>query len=318
MKENPISLVGMRHAFGERIVSNEEIETKYSLPKNWVFEKTGKEKGHAWDNGPDSPTEASLGCFKSLLVSTGIDTAKIKAVFGTTNPITIDGKTEEKSLTQKFVERADLSEDVYVSDEGFACGGTAIGVESMCTWLQKQTIGTYAVYVTQDWPTKMVQDRNVEALFSDAVSVSLWTNSPTEGVMEVIDIFSANSTISDESLGIVGGFWKMNGKEVSEAASKVPALVAEKLGINLQEYDIVPHQPNPKLLETIEKIYDVQMHKQVAVEHGNPTCSGAFIALEKAMEDRSKGIGTNLQKDILVLPFGAGGVGGFVLRDKTA
>ena len=108
----------------------------------------------------------------------------------------------------------------------------------------------------------------------------------------------------------------MDGKQVSESASAIPALVAEKLGIDLKDYDIVPHQPNAKLLETIEKIYDVQLHKQVAREHGNPTCSGAFIALEKAIDDRKKGIGPNVEKDILVMPFGAGGMGAFILRNK--
>jgi 3-oxoacyl-[acyl-carrier-protein] synthase III len=110
----------------------------------------------------------------------------------------------------------------------------------------------------------------------------------------------------------------MDGKEVSKAASAVPALVAEKLGIDLKDYDIVPHQPNAKLLETIEKIYGVHLHKKVAQEHGNPTCSGAFIALERVLDDRKKGIGPNLDKDILVMPFGAGGIGGFILRNKRA
>ena len=315
MEKLPVSLVGLKHSFGERIIDNSEIETKYGLPEGWVLEKTGKEKGHGWNNGPESPTEASLECLDLLLKETGIDKSQIKAIFGTTNPITIEGKTAEESLTTTFARRAGFPEDIKVCDESWGCGGSAVGVDSMNSWLQNQPVGTYAVYVTQDWPTKMVKTRNVEALFSDAASVSLWTNS-SGGVMEITDIFSANSTIDDEALGIVGGFWEMDGKEVSESASAVPALVAERLGIDLKDYDIVPHQPNAKLLETMEGIYDVHLHKKVAQEHGNPTCSGAFIALEKVLEDRSKGVGPNVDKDILVMPFGAGGVGGFILRNK--
>ncbi len=312
MEKEPVSLIGIKHAFGERVIDNKEIEDKYGLPAGWILEKTGKEKGHAWEGGQDSPVEASLSCLDMLLEQSGVTKDQIKAIFGTTNDI---GDPGEPSLTQQFAEKAGFNPDVKISNEGFGCGGSAIAVDSLCNWFKDQPTGTYALHITQDWPTKMVRTRNVEALFSDAVSVSLWTNAD-EGLMEIADVFAAESTIPDESLGIVGGFWEMNGKEVSEAASAVPALVAEKLNLDLKDYDIVPHQPNAKLLETIEKIYDVELHKKVAREHGNPTCSGAFIALEKAIEDRKNGVGPNLEKDILVMPFGAGGVGGFILRNK--
>ncbi len=314
MEKLPIKLVGMKHLFGEKIIENSEIEKKYDLPEGWILEKTSKEKGHAWNNGPESPIRASLGCLDQLLFEAKIDKNKIKAVFGTTNPININGELE-KSLTEIFAEQAGFSDDIKVSDESFGCGGSAVGMESMYTWFQNQSVDTYAIYVTQDWPTKMVKNRNVEAIFSDAVSVSLWTNGP-DGIMEITDIFSANSNIEDESLGIVGGFWEMDGKKVAESATLIPGIVAEKLGINLKDYDIVPHQPNAKLLETVEKVYDVDLHKEIAKEHGNPTCSGAFIALERVIKDRKNGIGPNLEKDILVIPFGAGGLGGFILRNK--
>jgi len=313
-EKSPVSLVGMKHSFGERIIPNSEIENKYDLPNGWIMEKTGKEKGHAWDNGPDAPIEVSLKCLNLLLEQEGVDKSDIKAVFGTTNPITVDGKVDI-SLTQKFVDKAGFDPSVKVSNEGFGCGGAAVGIDSMCKWLQNQPEGTYAIYVTQDWPTKMVRTRNVEALFSDAVSVSLWMNG-NGGIMEVTDVFSVESTIADRALGIVGGYWEMNGKEVSESASAVPKLVAEKLGIDLRDYDIVPHQPNAKLLETIEKIYNVELYKEVARKHGNPTCSGAFIALEKVLEGRIGKASPDLEKDILVMPFGAGGVGGFILRKR--
>lgn len=311
------SLIGITHRFGERIIPNSEIEEKYGLPSGWILEKTGKEKGHAWEGGPDAPVEASLSCLEALISKHTINRNDIKAVFGTTNPITIDGVTDPVSLTQKFAARAKLAEGVYVSDQSFGCGGTIIGIKAMNEWFKMQPEGTYAVYVTQDWPTKMVKDRNVEAIFSDAVAVSIWSNTPHEGVMEIGDIFSAESTIADKALGIVGGYWEMDGREVSEQAAKVPGLVADKLGIDLKDYDIVPHQPNPKLLETIEHLYDIRLHKGVAIEHGNPTCSGAFIALEKRLNERQNTVGPDTEKDILVMPFGAGGVGGFILKKKV-
>ncbi len=313
--EKPISLLGLKHQFGERVILNKEIEEKYGLPEGWISEKTGKEKGHAWEDNEDAPVNASVSCFETLLDIHKIPREKIRAVFGTTNPITIDGKTDEISLTKKFAQKAGFSDDVYVSDQSFGCGGSIVGIEAMKKWFENQPDETYAVYVTQDWSTKMVRHRNVEALFSDAVSVSIWSNT-SEGVMEIGDIFATESTIADEDLGIIGGYWQMDGKEVSDQASKVPALVAGKLGISLNDYDIVPHQPNPKLLETIENLYNIKMFKQVAIEHGNPTCSGSFIALERRLEERENSISPDTEKDILVIPFGAGGMGGFILKRK--
>lgn len=301
----------MRHKFGEKIITNEEIEKEYDLPSGWVHEKTGKKQGHAWENRENAPVVASIECFEELLAKTGIDKSKIKAVFGTTNPITIDEVTDEVSLTAKFATMSGF-EGVEVRDCSYGCGGAAIGVKAMKEWFEGQPKDTYLVYVTQDWSTKMVEDRNVKALFSDAVSVSLWSNNEDDGLYELGDVFAIESTIPEESLGIIGGVWKMNGKEVSDQAAKVPGLVAESLGIQLSDYDIVPHQPNPKLLETMETLNNIQLYKEVAIEHGNPTCSGSFIALERKITDKSDGE----KKDILVMPFGAGGVGGFILKKK--
>lgn len=308
MENQTISLVGIKHAFGERVIENREIEEKYDLPEGWILDKTGKEKGYAWNSGPEAPIKASLKCLEEFLAEVAVDKTKIKAVFGTTNPITIDG-VNLPSLTRTFAEKAGLGGG-KVSDEGYGCGGSAIGVNSMYKWLKGQPDNTYAVYVTQDWSTKMVKQRNVEALFSDAVSVSLWTNG-WGGVAEVVGIFSEDTNISEESLGIVNGFWEMDGKEVSRQASEVPALVAERLHLDLRDYIIVPHQPNAKLLETVEKIYGIELYKEVARKYGNPTCSGALIALEELLNGQRE-----INKDVLVIPFGAGGVGAFVLRKQ--
>ena len=184
----------------------------------------------------------------------------------------------------------------------------------MYDWFQDQPAGTYAVYVTQDCPREMVEDWNTEALFSDAVSVSLWTNG-SDGIAEIVDVFASDSNIDDTTLGIdEEGVWRMHGKGVVEDASDVPAMVARQLGIDLRDYTIAPHQPNAKLLETLEEMYKVDFYKNVAKEHGNPTCSGAFIALEKVLAKEGKD--NSPMKDILVMPFGAGGYGGFILRRK--
>lgn len=311
--KTPISLIGLAHEFGKREIQNREIEQKYNLPEGWIFEKTGKERGRAWQGQENEPVSASVACFEKLISVHQIPIEKIKAIFGTTNPITIDGKTEEISLTRKFASRIGVSSDVYVSDESFGCGGPIVGINSMKKWFGNQLGETYAIYVTQDWSTKMVQHRNVEALFSDAVSVSIWSNTH-EGMFELGEVFATKSTITDQGLGIIDGYWQMDGKEVSEEAIKVPGLVAERLGISLQDYDIVPHQPNAKLLETIENVYKIDMYKKVSIEHGNPTCSGSFIALEERLKERDKDDG---DKDILVMPFGAGGMGGFILKRKN-
>lgn len=305
-----IKLLGIRYKFGEDIVTNEDMEKELGLPLGWIIEKTGKRLGHAWKESENAPVLASVSCFNELISKIGIDKNKIKAVFGTTNPITIDGITDNLSLTHKFVNMLGL-QNIEINDCGYGCGGTAIGMKKMKEWFQDKEKNTYVVYVTQDWSTKMVRDRNVKVLFSDAVSVSLWSNSEDDlALYKMGDVFAIDSTISEDSLGIIDGVWKMDGKDVVKQALEVPGLVAQNLGIDLADYDIVPHQPNAKLLEAMENKYKIKLHKEIFIEHGNPTCSGAFIALQNRIENRKD----NDKRDILVMPFGAGGVGGFVLK----
>ncbi len=312
-----VSLLGMEHAFGNKVVQNRQIEEKYGKPEGTLITKTGKEKGHEWENGTESAVDASLRCLDSILDDVGLDKSQIGAVFGTTNPVSVDRKLVCESLTQVFADRAGFGEDTKISDESFGCGGSAVGIESMYRWLQTQPKGTYALYVTQDCPRGMVEDWNTEALFSDAVSVSLWTiNDTDDGIAKIEAVFASGSNIDDDTLGIdEDGVWRMYGKGVVEDASQVPRIVAEELGIDLKDYDIVPHQPNAKLLETMEQMYGVSFFKDVAKTHGNPTCSGALIALERKLKNEDTDSDTT-KKDILVMPFGAGGFGGFILKRK--
>jgi 3-oxoacyl-[acyl-carrier-protein] synthase III len=303
---NTIGLVWIGYKFGENIVSNESIEKDYNLPSGWVFEKTGKLQGHSWTDRKDAPVLASVECFKDFIKEKNFDKKNIKAIFGTTNPITINGITDEVSLTKKFAHIVGLK-DIDIIDCSYGCGGTAIGIKEMKDWFANKPKGTYALYITQDWSTKMIEDRNVKALFSDAVCVSVWSNND-KGLCLLGDVFAIQSNIPEESLGIVDGVWRMKGRDVVEQALQVPDIVSQKLNIKLSDYDLIPHQPNAKLLETIEKKYNISLYKDIAVKHGNPTCSGALIALA----DRIKSSEYS-NKKILVMPFGAGGIGGFIL-----
>ena len=316
----PVSLVGLKHEFGEQEISNSEMAQEHGVSEEWIEKWTNVEKRHEWERGIESALDATQRNYELLLDESGIEQADISAVFGTTNEIYVEGKLVCESMVQEFAQRADFNENIKVWDDSFGCGGSAKGIENMHDWLASQPENTYALYVSQDSSRAMTPTKNVDLLFSDAIHVSLWTNGP-DGIAEIKQVFSDPHAIEEEDLSIHTdgenkGQWVMDGKNVVKSAKNVPSAVAERMGIDLEDYIIVPHQPNAKLLEDIESKHGIYMHKYVCEKHGNPTCSGSMIALEHVLENTDGSTPPEDEREILVMPFGAGGMGGFILKRK--
>jgi len=43
-KKIVVYLLGIKSVFGQRVIENSEIETKYNLPEGWILEKTESKK----------------------------------------------------------------------------------------------------------------------------------------------------------------------------------------------------------------------------------------------------------------------------------
>jgi len=147
-------------------------------------------------------------------------------------------------------------------------------------------------------------------LFSDAVCISLWTNSKSfSKYPKVENVFYSNLLETPESLMVEKGYWGMDGGDVSRFVLKVPELIQRKLEIDFSEYIIIPHQANPKLLQSVEEKYGITMYKDDAMNFGNTTCSALFIALANNLKNNSE------SKDYLCVAFGdTESYGTFILK----
>lgn len=291
-----VKIVGMGHEFGSIIQKNRDVEEKYRLESNFIFNKTGVERRHVWDGSEKvSVPERAWAKAEVLLADRGMDRSNISAIFGASNSF---GSLSIPSSTHEFVTHGKLY-DKSVSHINYGCGGYFSAIELMYFWLMGQEEGTRAILVLMDWPSSMVHNYQTEVLFSDALHVSIWSNTNSDPGIVIERPFSAMAEGDIMGLFVKNGFWEMDGSSVSTFVRRVPELVMEKMDIrSLEPYDIVPHQPNVRLLETLEKDYGVPFYKEVVRKHGNPTCSGTMIALEHFMDTHEGG------KSILAMGFG--------------
>ena len=276
-----IRLVNMSHQFGSEIETNEEAESKYQLTPGFILEKTGITQRHRWTINED-PIEIAISRATELLLISHVPPSSLRGVFGSSNPY---GNTLIPGPTFRIAEGLNLPHRPKVSQTNYGCGGYFSALEDLWCWLQFQPPGSFALMVTTDHPTSMVKEYGTAILFSDAIHVSLWSNDQSSRGFVVEKPWMKMARGDIAALQVQSGFWLMNGSLVSKFVSSVPEMVVEDMGLDsladLRDFDIVPHQANVALLETLEKKYGVPFYKEVVRQHGNPTCSGTMIALEK-------------------------------------
>ncbi len=191
----------------------------------------------------------------------------------------------------------------------YGCGGYLGAVDMIKRYLET-TPDADVLLVLTDWPSSMVNEYSTAVLFSDAVHVSLWSNKESRAGLLLGTVYYENILENPYALNVQKGFWHMDGSSISAFVRRVPGLVAEKLEISLSDFHIVPHQPNAKLLETLEKDSAVPFYRKDAEDFGNTTCSAMFIALENFLKNNT------VTKPILLLGFGdTESYGGIVLRN---
>lgn len=288
-----VKLVSMTHRFGDVVDTNEEAERRYGKPSGFIYKRTAVEKRHRWailSKGEDPATIAWYHA-NMLLTYSGMTSEDVGAVFGSSNLLSIP------SQAHRFAHKGGIK-DKLVVPSGYGCGGFICAIQHLHLWLQSQPEGTRALLVLTDWPTSMVNEYKTGILFSDALHVSIWSNDPRDKGLIVEQPWLAMAEGDIGSLCVVDGCWEMDGSAISKFALDVPRMVADKMQISLADFDIVPHQPNPKLLESFEQKYGVPFYSRVVREHGNPTCSGVMIAIEHFLEE------TSSKKPILAIGFG--------------
>ncbi len=287
---SPIKIIALGYALGSDVSTNESIENKFGLTGGFVLNKTNiKERRYFSDT--EDPRDLAVRITKQLLEGLGI--LDHLPVFGSANPY---GQYAIPSPTMEVAHRLGFRH-VPVFHTNYGCGGYLAAIQSIHEHLQLHENSTVLLVLT-DWPSSMVDKYETAVLFSDAVHVSVWSNNPKYKGLAIESVFYENTLENPYALNVQGGMWNMDGGAIAKFVKTVPDLVSKKMGIDLKNYKIVPHQPNPKLLETLEKQYEVPFYKEDAKNFGNTTCSAMMIALQNILSENS----TN--EPILLMGFG--------------
>lgn len=283
-------LVDIKYILGSNISKNIDIENKYNLERDFIINKTGIKERRKFGINED-PIKIGSDIVLDLIKSNSIDVSKL-VIYGSSNPYS---EQRIPSETHQVVINAGLK-NIGVHHVNYGCGGYLAGLQDLNNYLSSTKEETFALFILSDHPSKMVNTYNTEVLFSDSVCVSLWTNSERfKGKPRLQDVFFSNLLESPYSLTVQDGHWGMNGGDVSDFVLKVPQLIMDKFKINLENYSIITHQANPKLLESIEKKYNLTLYKDDAINFGNTTVCALFIALANNL---------NNNKNFLCIGFG--------------
>jgi 3-oxoacyl-[acyl-carrier-protein] synthase III len=288
---NPIvKIIGLGYALGSAISTNDSIEKRFDLSEGFIIKKTGiKERRYFSDN--EDPRDLAVQLAKQLL-----ERLKIKEhlpVFGSANPY---GEYAIPSPTMEVAHRLGFRH-IPVFHTNYGCGGYLAVMQSIHEYLQLHENATVLLVLT-DWPSSMVDRYETAVLFSDAVHVSVWSNKAEYQGLVVEKIFYENTLENPYALNVKSGMWNMDGGAIARFVETVPGIVAEKMQVDLNDYVVIPHQPNPKLLETLEKRYGIPFYKKDAEQFGNTTCSAMMIAFQNVLLDG------NPTTPILLMGFG--------------
>lgn len=246
----------------------------------------------------------AAGLVEEILGRNNISSDKVLVVYGSSNPYS---KTQIPSETHQIISEVGIK-NIGVHHTNYGCGGYLAGFQDLRNFLETTKEPAYALFVLSDYPSKMVRDYNTAVLFSDAVCVSLWSNTYVGAQAQVGKVFFSNFLDNPLALNVQDGYWEMDGSLVSRFVEKVPAEVEKRLGVSLNDFFVIPHQANPALLATLEEKYGVDFYKADAVEFGNTTCSALFIAIARNLSKLP-------DKDFLCIGFGdTESYGAFVLK----
>jgi 3-oxoacyl-[acyl-carrier-protein] synthase III len=292
-------ITGWGTALPPKTLTNQDLaDMGLDTSDEWIVERTGIRERHV--GGTTAGLSADAG--RLALGMSGLDPASIDAVIlATTTP---DRTVPATSAT--VAEELGLrcgAFDLNAACSGFtyamvvAHGLIATGAERLLV------IGTDTLARITDW-----EDRNTAVLFADGSGAVVLEAVDGRGELLSWDL-DADGSAERYLYAEVGGFMKMDGKEVFRRAVRIMVDSAEKsmtaAGVSADDIAlVVPHQANIRIIESACKRLGVPMDRAAVVldRTGNTSSASIPLALVDAIEhDRVE------QGDlVLLVGFGAG------------
>ena len=292
-------ITGWGTALPPKTLTNKDLEEMgLETSDEWIVERTGIRERHV--GGTTAGLSAEAG--RQALGMSGLDPTAIDAlVLATTTP---DRTVPATSATVQ----AELGLRCGAFDINAACSGftyalvaahglIAMGAERVLV------IGTDTLARVTDW-----EDRNTAVLFGDGSGAVVLESVDDGGQLLGWDL-DADGTAERFLYAEIGGFIKMDGKEVFRRAVRIMVDSAQKslhhAGVSIDDIAlIVPHQANTRIIQAACDRLGVGMDRAAVVldKTGNTSSASIPLALVDAIDHGRVQPGDL----ILLVGFGAG------------
>ncbi|MFM7126479.1 MAG: beta-ketoacyl-ACP synthase III [Actinomycetota bacterium] len=291
-------ITGWGSALPDKVVTNDDLSRTLDTSDAWISERSGIRERHIGG----TTAELSVESGRAALAMAGVDPASIDAlVLSTTTPdrcVPATSATVQNALGLRcgaFDINAACSGFVY----GLAIAHGLIALGSRKILL----IGTDTLSRITDW-----EDRNTAVLFADGSGAVVLESVEGPGQLLGWDI-DADGSAENYLYAELGGFIKMEGKEVFRRAVRIMVDSAEKslraAGLTPADVDlVVPHQANIRIIQAACERLGVPMEKAATVLHYTGNTSSASIPL--ALVDAANAGRIAPGAIVLLVGFGAG------------
>lgn len=290
--------IGWGTALGHKTITNDDLARTIDTNDQWIRERTGIHRRHVGG----STAELSVQSAQAALRMAGCEPASIDAlVLATTTP---DRCVPATSATvQNLLGLSCGAFDINAACSGFvyalvnAHGLIAMGAERVLV------IGTDTLARITDW-----DDRNTAVLFADGSGAAVLDHTNGPGQLLGWDL-DADGSAEEILYCDIGGFIKMDGKEVFRRAVRIMVDSAQKsmahAGVTSDDIAlIVPHQANIRIISAACDRLNIPMEKAAIVIEDTGNTSSASIPL--ALFDAANKGRLKPGDRVLLVGFGAG------------
>ena len=291
-------ITGYGTALPPTVLTNDDLAARMDTSDEWIRERTGIVSRHV--GGTTSGLSIESG--RQALEMAGLDPSEIDAlVLATTTP---DRTVPATSATvQNGLGLRCGAFDVNAACSGFvyslvvAHGLIAMGARKILV------IGTDTLARITDW-----EDRNTAILFADGSAAVVLEASDNGGQLLAWNL-DADGSAEDFLFAEIGGYIKMDGKEVFRRAVRIMCDSAEKsmadAGLTADDIAmVVPHQANIRIIQAACDRLGIPEERTATVLHYTGNTSSASIPL--ALVDALRSDRIKKGDNILLVGFGAG------------
>lgn len=320
-------ILGMGHAYPERILDNKELEQMVDTSHEWIVERTGILERRIADKHTKS-SDLSFIAAEMALERSGITAEQLDLIIvGTASP------------DMPFPSTACI-----IQDRLGAVNAGAFDLEAGCTgFVYSLTVAEkflltpayrYVLVVGVDLCSKFTDytDRNTCVIFGDGAGAAVLGKG--DSGPGIIDSYLGAEGSGGKHLYMPAGgsampashetvdqrlhYIKMDGNEIFRFATKIMVKISERLlsssGLEYKDVDLlIPHQANIRIIRTAMKRMNIPVEKTVINVQQFGNMSAACIPVGLSMADQE---GRLKPGDlVLMVAFGAGlTYGGVLLR----